>query len=84
MRFVCAASLQNARTGHVRRDRTFGDEPFGVSQLVRRLSRERAARLLERVLAHGEAPAADLAALQAALAEEGRFDCLSAALRFAS
>jgi hypothetical protein len=61
--------------------RTLGDEPFWVSQYVRRLNRDRAVQLLERALAHGEAPAADLAALQAALAEEGQFDVLPPALR---
>jgi hypothetical protein len=63
--------------------RTFGDEPSEWSQGYRASYRDEALRLLERVLAHGEASAAELTALQAELIREGEYDTWAAAVRFA-
>jgi hypothetical protein len=50
--------------------RSVGDEPALVSQLVRLSCQRLAVKGLERALAQGEAPEADLAAVQRALEEE--------------
>jgi len=47
--------------------RSIGDEPFIISQLVRIAEQAVAVGAVERVLAHGEAPEAELGALQGAL-----------------
>jgi hypothetical protein len=61
--------------------RSLGDEPCGVSQVVRTWFAERAARGAERVLGQCVATDADLARLQAALAEEAALDVWPAFLR---
>jgi hypothetical protein len=55
--------------------RSLGDEPIGISQLVRGVRHVgAAARGVERVLGQGTAPDADLARLQERFAEEAAFD----------
>jgi hypothetical protein len=52
--------------------RSIGDEPTPVSQLARLFCQRRALMTLERVLAQGEAPAAELEAVQRLLEEEAK------------
>jgi hypothetical protein len=53
--------------------RSVGDEPTEVSQFVRASCVHQALAALERVLAHGEAPAAELEAFQRLLEDEAEF-----------
>jgi hypothetical protein len=50
--------------------RSFGDEPWSISQLIRVLCRQKALRKIERVLAQGQPSEAALQTLQRLLADE--------------
>jgi tetratricopeptide (TPR) repeat protein len=74
------AALRDFR-GLLNLARTFDDEPNLWSQHRRADYRDKALRFLERALAHGEAPAADLATVQAELAREERYDSWAVVVR---
>jgi hypothetical protein len=61
--------------------RSLGDEPTGISQLIRTGCVGRACLEIERVLAQGEPAGEDLAAVQRLLEEEDRFPTLLVTLR---
>src|SRR5262249_28847214 len=61
--------------------RSLGDEPFGISQLIRIAVAAIACDMVERALAQGEAADADLAALQQALVLEEKHPTLLVAMR---
>lgn len=63
------AALESCR-GMVNVARSFGDEPFHLSQQTRLELRGNAFRIIERVLAQGQASEAELAALQKLLEDE--------------
>jgi len=68
-----AEALRAAR-GLLGLARTFGDEPLWGAQHYRSYFRDQAVRLVERALAHGTAPNADLIKLQDTLAWEAEYD----------
>src|SRR5262249_45468902 len=61
--------------------RTFGDEPGGVSQLIRAKCVINGCRVGERLLGQGEADPADLAVLQQLVEEEAAFPLLQIAVQ---
>jgi hypothetical protein len=69
----CRAALNAARS--------LGDEPFGISQLIRIACVAVACLQIERVLAQGVPDGEDLAAVQRLLEEEDRFPTLLVVLR---
>jgi hypothetical protein len=69
----CRAALNAARS--------LGDEPMGISQLIRTAGVAVACREVERVLAQGAPAEEDLAALQRLLEDEDRFPTLLVTLR---
>lgn len=61
--------------------RSLGDEPFSISQLARSHVASRAARMVRRALARGEAPISLLARVQSQLLEESRHPTVRIAIR---
>ncbi len=75
-----SGALRSCR-GILHAGRSLGDEPFFISQMVRIGCVDEAGRAIERVLALGEAADADLARLQATLAEEDRHNTFLVGVR---
>jgi hypothetical protein len=69
----CRASFNAARS--------LGDEPVGLSQLIRTATVNNTCQALERVLAQGEPPPDELAAIQRSLREEDDFPDMLVAAR---